>query len=78
MTRDEILKELATIREMIQDVSQRVDNYVNGRVDESNESIEETQIGLAETFEATAATTDELTNTQVALAEVYEMITGGV
>lgn len=78
MTRDEILKELATIREMIQDVSQRVDNYVNGRVDESNESIEETQIGLAETFEATIATTDELTNTQVALAEVYEMITGGV
>lgn len=78
MTRDEILKELATIREMIQDVSQRVDNYVNGRVDESNESIEETQIGLAETFEATVATTDELTNTQVALAEVYEMITGGV
>ncbi len=77
MERDELLKELADIRRMLQDVARRVDNYANDRVDATEESVTETQIGLAETFETAAATADSLTDTQVALAEVYELVVGG-
>ena len=73
----ELAKELATIRNMIQDVGRKVDNYLNNRVDVVEDDVSDTQLGLAETYETTVATADDLTETQLALAEVYELVIGG-
>lgn len=43
----------------------------------SDEAITNCEVGLAETFEATVTLSDDLTETQLALAEVYELVIGG-
>lgn len=72
-----IAKELATIRATIYDCMKRLNDFSDMRDDSIEVDVDDTQIGLAETFEATVATADDLTQTQMALAEVYELVIGG-
>lgn len=74
---ENIAKELRDIRETIQDCMRRLNAFSDLRDDAQEGSIEDAQVGLTETFEIAVASADSVTNAEVALAELYEMIIGG-
>jgi len=74
---ENIAKELKDIREIIQDCIRRLNAFSDLRDDAQEGSIEDAQIGLTETFEIAVASADSVTDTEMALAELYEMIIGG-
>lgn len=74
---ENIAKELKDIRETIQDCMRRLNAFSDLRDDAQEGSIEDAQVGLTETFEIAVASADSVTNAEVALAELYEMIIGG-
>lgn len=49
---------------------------INFRTNENTEAIEETNIGLMETYEETANNSSSIDDLELALEEVYEMIGG--
>ena len=77
MEREEVMKELASIRETLQDCTRRLNAFSDLRDDANGEEIESTQIGLTQTFELALASEESVTDTLVALAELYEMIIEG-
>lgn len=74
---ENIAKELRDIRETIQDCMRRLNAFSDLRDNAQEGSIEDAQVGLTETFEIAVASADSVTNAEVALAELYEMIIGG-
>lgn len=73
----DLAKELKDIRNTIHECILRLNAFSDLRDDENEESIEETQVGLAETFEIAIASEESLTDAQMAMAELYEMIIEG-
>lgn len=51
-------------------------NDINLRTIENTESIDETNVGLMETYEETANNSNSIDDLELALEEVYEMIGG--
>ena len=70
----ELAKELTTIRAQIHDCIRRLNELSDLRDDETEEELTETQEGVTQVFELTLASEESVTNLEVALAEVYEMI----
>ena len=73
----EVAKELADIRELIQEVTQRLNSFTDMRDDSNLQEIENTQVGLTEAYESAVTTAEGVTNVEIALTEVYEMLLGG-
>lgn len=74
MEREEMMKELADIRAQVRDCMMRLNAFSDLRDDANADEITETQEGVAQTFEIAVASEEAVTNVEVALAEVYEMI----
>ena len=69
-----VSKEFASMREMMQDMGRRIDNFMNGRIDNTNSDVTDAQVALADSYEEAYTA---ITEVQEALVEIYEMIEGG-
>lgn len=77
ITDKELYKELGVIKDRINFIERNIDKHFTKRIDSTDENVEDTQLGLTEAYEYTDGAYNELTDLQLAVAELYETILGG-
>lgn len=72
ITREEFYKEFKCLKDKLNNLCQKIDNFTNLRIDKSNEEITDTQFGVVEVSEGLNTAAEEITEIQLALIELSE------